>query len=139
MLQISRNPDAPLDLLEVGHLTSDDLDPATVIELISANDRAFISSNPDTNVRILGRSGLEGDGIGFDELLLEVERIEPGQVVSFSLSLDDLSDGFLDFAILPAPEVVGEALIEHAFTRIVEAANLALADVHRLVNGVSTR
>lgn len=72
-------------------------------------------------------------------MLLEVERIEPGQVVAFSLSLDDLSDGFLDPASFPAPVASGEALIEHTFTCIVEAANLALADVHRLVNGVSTR
>lgn len=135
MLQITRNTSEPVDVDDVENLTVDDLDPTFVIGLLNAHERAFTASISDTEVRIFGRSGIAGDGsIAFDELLLEVNRIEPGRVISFNLAIEDFEDGFLDPDTHSGP-TTGAALLEHTLTRIGEAANDALADVHRLVDG----
>ena len=134
MLRITRNRDVPIDLLDAEEVTVDDIDPEFVFDLLNSHEGAFTSSVPGTSVRLWGRSGIAGDGgIGFDELMLDVERVEQGRVVAINLSVADFADGFLDLDTGETP-TSGVALLEHTLDLVAQFANDTLADVHGLVH-----
>lgn len=132
MLQITRNPEQPLDPDEVDHLTPDHFtDSDQVRYLILTHEHVFVSRTPDVTITPSVRVGLVGDGDPICELVASISRIEPGRVVTTDLIVTDLEDW------APAATGNGHKLAEKVLDEIVDLINEALASALHLVGAGS--
>ena len=131
MLQITRNPEQPLDPDEVAHLTPDHFtDPDQVRYLILTHEHVFASTIPDVTIAPSVRVGLVGDGDQICEIVASISRIEPGRVVTTDLIVTDLEDW------APDATGTGHELSEKVLDEIVDLINEALASALHLVGMV---
>ena len=141
MLQITRNPEQPLDPDEVDHLTPDHFtDPDQVRYLILTHEHVFASTIPDVTIAPSVRVGLVGDGDPICELVASISRIEPGRVVTTDLIVTDLIVTDLIVTDLedwaPDATVNGLELAEKVLDEIVDLINEALASALHLLGTV---
>ncbi|NLU64953.1 hypothetical protein HCA61_22200 [Rhodococcus sp. HNM0563] len=128
MLQITRNPEQPLDPDEVDHLAPDHFtDPDQVRYLILTHEHVFASTMPEVTIAPSVRVGLVGDGDPICELVASISRIEPGRVVTTDLIVTDLEDW------APDATGTGHELAETVLDEIVDLINEALSNALHLV------